>query len=1144
MRTLLALIALLILAVVITQVVLSLTNIPQRIVVAQLQRTLGLRVEVSGVSTGWFGHTTLRDVTFALPLATQPLATAPVVRVRHTWLPVMLTTQSLNIRAIEIEGPTLRVAQLPSGDWNVQRAIAQIALGARPLNPEESRTRSRPTIPAVTISNGTLVVRDNKGRETTLAPVEFSGKQLGALVWQYSGKGGAKIDFEGEIAPGAPWQHRIDFTFRDLEPCVRPWLAHCPNTTQVTGHWVGRYLGDDGIAGRLTLGESQVGRLRPRGVAAIKLANGMLTVEPDHLLVETGRDALGNVRLVSGAVVIGERGIEAKTLEVELAGGAARLSGQWQPADDTATLDASWRDVRLPSTAAHNGQLHAELRSPLPGQPQVRLNLQSAGKLLADVGTWDTQLNLIGEGSSWNQLRLQLTGERFAWNGVRQLALNNLVASIVTNGRNATVESIRLEGSERLSGRGGYDFDRQSFWLWLRGDEMTLTPARDLPLSFMVNAWGDDQQVRLQQLFVQAPDLELSGDGYYVYRKPKPLELELYLRLVPGALERAVGGPLLTGNLHSAARVTGIASPLNLDLDGFFFADDLIVSNRTIGDVKMTMAGQVDGHDARFSFSKFKLFDANCQVSGVYPTDGRRAAMKIDGAAEGLSLAKLAEFLKLEGMSGELNGAWKLEVPPDDVRRATGSGTFAATAMTVGKQFQAQSARGTMKLADQRLDIEPIYLQQRDGSAEARARLSLAKPEVIELKVQANEWPIQLPRAGANAVVQGNLDVQLDARRKSATGSVAGSSKLALNGRSFGEAQLRADLRGRAAQVEKFAGTLLGGSVSGGGSIDLDKVESQSFALTWENLDGAQLALFWPQFEGLAGTYTGDLHIKAADPKTRPLEPLRMNVNSHVKDASWRGMQVGDGYWTAFLSRDRLVVENAHFDVAGGKLQLWARTSQHGRDPMNRNIGGNVLLDWESIDLKQLVHAFAPKAKPVIGRISGSLQFVGEPAHYDRAVGTGRAYIVDSDLANFGPVAFLYNAMHLDTNQPVPTGRGGADFRIEGSDLVIAQLRYFNRGTEIRASGAVRDFRAGPEAKLNIGAIGSARPLSQIKIPGFASVDKMFAALQANLTTVQIEGTLREPKTRIVSFSEISQALRAIVFGDYQEEKAAAEQSR
>ena len=81
-RLLLTLIALLLIAALVVQIILW-TNVPRQIVLSRLQTEMGLRVTAESVSTGWFGHTTLNDVTLALPLADKPFLHVPGMRVRQ-----------------------------------------------------------------------------------------------------------------------------------------------------------------------------------------------------------------------------------------------------------------------------------------------------------------------------------------------------------------------------------------------------------------------------------------------------------------------------------------------------------------------------------------------------------------------------------------------------------------------------------------------------------------------------------------------------------------------------------------------------------------------------------------------------------------------------------------------------------------------------------------------------------------------------------------------------------------------------------------------------------------------------------------------------------------------------------------------------
>src|SRR5438094_1112764 len=83
LRFVFALLVLLIVLIIAVQIVLH-TDVPRRMIIAQLQRSLGLRVAAKSASVTWSGDTILHDVAITLPLAEQPLASVPSMKVVHT----------------------------------------------------------------------------------------------------------------------------------------------------------------------------------------------------------------------------------------------------------------------------------------------------------------------------------------------------------------------------------------------------------------------------------------------------------------------------------------------------------------------------------------------------------------------------------------------------------------------------------------------------------------------------------------------------------------------------------------------------------------------------------------------------------------------------------------------------------------------------------------------------------------------------------------------------------------------------------------------------------------------------------------------------------------------------------------------------
>jgi hypothetical protein len=95
--------------------------------------------------------------------------------------------------------------------------------------------------------------------------------------------------------------------------------------------------------------------------------------------------------------------------------------------------------------------------------------------------------------------------------------------------------------------------------------------------------------------------------------------------------------------------------------------------------------------------------------------------------------------------------------------------------------------------------------------------------------------------------------------------------------------------------------------------------------------------------------------------------------------------------------------------------------------------------------------------------------------------------------------------------------------------------KYTNRGVDIWANPAVVDIFMGRDSPIEGTAAGSARPLKDLKLPFMADVDKVLAALQGGLATVQIEGTVKEPKPRVIPFSAAGDTFRRFMLGEVKE---------
>ena len=77
------------------------------------------------------------------------------------------------------------------------------------------------------------------------------------------------------------------------------------------------------------------------------------------------------------------------------------------------------------------------------------------------------------------------------------------------------------------------------------------------------------------------------------------------------------------------------------------------------------------------------------------------------------------------------------------------------------------------------------------------------------------------------------------------------------------------------------------------------------------------------------------------------------------------------------------------------------------------------------------------------------------------------------------------------------------------------------------------EFEAVEEApELDADVVGSVRPLRDLRLPFVGDVDKLLSALQGNLATIRVEGTVHDPKVQTEPFAGISSSLREFILGD------------
>jgi hypothetical protein len=271
----------------------------------------------------------------------------------------------------------------------------------------------------------------------------------------------------------------------------------------------------------------------------------------------------------------------------------------------------------------------------------------------------------------------------------------------------------------------------------------------------------------------------------------------------------------------------------------------------------------------------------------------------------------------------------------------------------------------------------------------------------------------------------------------------------------------------------------------------------------------------------------------------RPLGPVEIKFNVTPSGGHWRTVDLGEAELTAYgeyqTPRDfRIVTDTALLHVSGGVVKPFLRlssTTQYGLTQL-----ANV--DVKDVNLQPFVHAFKPEdRKPMPGIVNGSVRLYGSLKSIAALNGEADIRLSKSDLVNFKPVTKLYDTMRVGTAGTNPIGEGRITFAVEQAKLRVNSAHYFNRGVEINAFGSCGDIDKLPDSPMRLILVGSARPLKDLKLPFFGDADQILTVLQGALTSVEATGTLRDPVTRQMAFSEFTDTFKEVLLGVVQDEK-------
>ncbi|HEV7301573.1 MAG TPA: hypothetical protein VGN72_19570 [Tepidisphaeraceae bacterium] len=1125
------------------------TNLPRDLVLGIVQRTLGLRVTAETLSTGFFGHTTLRDVTLSLPLADESFFKAAELRVDHTSIPGLLLKRTVALDSVALADPTLVVRQNAAGRWNLQEVAELLARAGGSGNAQQSGGASGPLpLPEVSITNGQVRIIANTGRELELAPLTVQGEPIDALTWQYDVAVADQLKAVGRVVPGGDFAHEVHVTLRNIDEWIALIAPDFEHDIKLDAEWRGRLAGG-GVTGRLDIKNAAFDNFSASGPIAIR-AGETIEAQPQGLTLSTGVEALPKVDLVGGAIRTEGDAVVVDRLRSQIGGGTASVSARYETVIGSLKGEALWQDITVAAATLRSGSASLSVTQPIAGRPLVDARLASVGSV--GTATWDAIVNVDGatrgDGqSNWTIAleRMQLTA------GDRKANLKDTVAELTAADGKVTLTSLSRPDSSALTGGGAYDISSGNWYGWAHGLGPRLPGGSPDPLWFSFDAYGVGDFYNLKHFYLRDSDLELTAKGYYLATQPEPVFLNLSLTQVEEnpALEVADGAPpLVGGRVMGDFFVHGKVSPVDLHMQGWLTGRNVVIAERALGDLKVELDGLVATDGAlHVKTRELSLFGGRWSLEAVSPTPWNSTRVKV--AVNELPMSELGQIAGREDVAGTVNGQWTLDIAGTTPADLTAVGVFNGVNLKAGPVV-AQSLNGRTWLTNGTLRNE-LTLRQDNGEADIELITSLDAPTELRVKTDVDAWPMPTESDTSSAIASVQSDLQVDLTELSATGDAELSAMAFRNGVRIGDAAMKLNADGRIVTLQELNVNLLEGTATGTARIDLDRPREAIARFDWSDLNAGAIAELTPAAEGLAGTFSGMASL-APDPSPRALAPLSANITLTSDGGRFRTITIGN--LDALLAIDpsdtwRVVADKVRLEIAGGTVDLWARAARHVTDdPILREAGradivmSQVSLRFEGLQLNPLVQAAKPDDKPLDASLAGEINFFADEIAMANLIGDARVNLSDGNLTNFGPIGQVMKQLNV-----VFSGGGGRNgtgtivARIERGRVDLNKFTYFENGVEMRGIATVSDLSAGQESPVVGWLTGTLRPLRDTKVPFLASADDILSVLQGSLQAVSVTGTLGDLKVAPGALTEIGDSLKDILFGDVGAQPAAGQ---
>ena len=1115
-------IGLIILAAIVVQGVLW-SDLPRRVIVAQLERQLGLVVQVDDVSTGWFGRTRLEAMQFSLPLENQAIFEARTITVSHAALLRLVVTGDLALQRLEVEQPRIFLRQADSGNWNVADLV-QI-LQARFDQAEDSAGGGPPSLPDLRLIDAVIEVHRPERPAVTIGPVQVQGDAASSLRYRVAVRSPAFGEVSGHLAGGDPWQHEMEL---DLTPAqsVLASLGVGSPALSVRGRYEG-HLANGTVQGLLTLRELHAGERSMQGQFDVRFDPQVrrLSLRPSEVTLHLAGPEPVYLRGGEARYTFGGQ-LELDDLALHAVGIDAVMTGLLNPQRQTGDATLTWRNGRQGDALDHRGRAELSLSRGISGGHGLRLSAEARGRTAA--GEVDLAGSVRMFGPNWttlagrlvvDRLGLQRDGQRFdvdqAWG---RLALTDGMLRL---------QHLHLPATQqrRLVINGDYALDSRQWQVAARGSEL-MFPGLEAPvgqLSLQVD--GNDDRVDIRSATLTGAGLQFRATGAYIYRDPQPLSLNVAVEHLPPSRRGDQPAMVTAERLFGGVTLHGTVSPLDVRLQGELTARSLRVRQDDLGDVVMTVNGSAGLAGMELVAEAPAWFGGRWRVDGAWDRIQRQVAVEVHAQEVDLSLMPQIFDLPV-ALKGAGGGTMTLTVPGLQWPQFSIDGRFEADDLAVavsGVETAAQRLEGQLQMDRRALRLTQVQLADANSRIDATMTARFDRETAIEAQAMLTHWPFAIPAADTTIDLTGETAIDFDPTRNRRVGHARVDAVVQQLGRMLVETAVDAAVSHDRLTLRRLDGRLLRGSLQGQGVVDLSDLVRSDLTIQWDHIEPAELSPWLPAMELFDGSVSGSLTARHTN-EPKALEPLEITIDLDASETSFSGLALGVGDATAYSDGRRLVLQGFELAAAGGTLNLWGRLSHHV-DQWHLYANAKT----QSLDLQLLTQALVPQ-REVVGRLDTDMVVLMPLDDWRSAMGRGRISVRDSDLANIPLFQSLFSLMNLQLGTTEPDGRGEGDLRVEQGQLLVRGFRYQNRGTQINLVPLrIDDIWAGGDSRIAGSATLTQNVLPEIEF--FGSVNEALAVLQSDLVAARLEGTLGQPIVTVQTLQGVTQPLTDVITG-------------